>query len=71
MGLQPQLDIAPPGALWYLIQQQVGLYVIVIGEVVGLSDKLLHIVVQRFVGSQCVLFGEEMEEQFAESAVVE
>lgn len=45
MGLQPELDIAPPGALRNLIQQKVGLYVIVIGEVVGLSDEFLHIVV--------------------------
>ena len=26
---------------------------------------------QRLVGTQCVFLGEEMEEQFAESAVVE
>ena len=71
VGLQPQLDITPPAALRYLIQQKVGLYVVIIGEVVSLGDKFLHIVVQCLVGAQCVLLGEEMEEQFAESTVVE
>lgn len=71
VGLQPHLDITPPGALRDLVQQQVGLHVVIIREVVGLRDEFLHIVVQGLVRPESVFFGEEVEEELAQPTVVE
>lgn len=45
--LQASLEVAPPAALGYLVEQQVGASVVVAVEAVGGRDELLDVGVQR------------------------